>query len=87
VKKLPNHKACILGPREKLLGRAGFHMEIYFPKPENKFKSNFFKAAVGCFPAAIARGHEADPKSTFEVAKFCAGLEFDPLVGWACALT
>jgi hypothetical protein len=30
-----------LGPREKLLGRAAFYREIFFPKLENGFKTGF----------------------------------------------
>jgi hypothetical protein len=38
-----------LGPREKLLGRAGFHTEVSSSKPENDFKTGFLGAKVWHF--------------------------------------
>jgi hypothetical protein len=35
-----------LGPREKLWGRVGFYIEIFFLKSENDFKSDFSRAKV-----------------------------------------
>jgi hypothetical protein len=37
---------ALLGPREKLLGGAGFYVEIFFPKPENGLKHGFSRAKV-----------------------------------------
>jgi hypothetical protein len=53
----------LLGPREKCLGRAGLVLQIFSPKSDNNFKSNFSKVKVGGSSAAIAMGHEADPWS------------------------
>jgi hypothetical protein len=36
-------------PREKLLGRTGFYIEIFFPKFENDFKTGFSRVKVWHF--------------------------------------
>jgi hypothetical protein len=38
-----------LEPRERLLGRAGFYREIFFPKLENGFKTGFSSVLNPCF--------------------------------------
>jgi hypothetical protein len=40
-----------LGPREKLLGRAGLVLQIFFPKSENYFVCGFSRAKVSDFPS------------------------------------
>jgi hypothetical protein len=38
----PKTRQTPLGPREKLLGRAGLVLQIFFPESENYFKHVFF---------------------------------------------
>jgi hypothetical protein len=51
TKNFSNTHQPPLGPkakriREKLMGRAGFYTEIFFPKFENYFKTDFSRAEV-----------------------------------------
>jgi hypothetical protein len=41
-----------LGPREKLLGRAGLVLWIFFPKSENNFEYDFSRVEVSNFPSS-----------------------------------
>jgi hypothetical protein len=54
-----------LGPREKLLGRAGLVLQMLFPESENYFEC-FFLGGGGKWAISPARwdlGHEANPKN------------------------
>jgi hypothetical protein len=44
-----------LGPREKLLGRAGLVWYIFFPKSENGFECDFSRVKVSGFPSGDRR--------------------------------
>jgi hypothetical protein len=45
-------KALSLGPREKMLRKAGFDIETSFPKFKNSFKPTSREPKLSVFPAA-----------------------------------
>ena len=54
-----------LGPREKLLGRAGLVLQIFFPESENYFEYGFLGGKVGDFPSEMgfrSRGQPEKPE-------------------------
>ena len=61
-----------LGPREKLLGRAGFLLYIFFPESENNFKPGFLRVKVG------QPQSQFDPFRGYDQFRTCPGP--DPIV-------
>ena len=54
-----------LGPREKLLGRAGLVLQIFFPESENYFECGFGGGKVGDSPSEMgfrSRGQPEKPE-------------------------
>jgi hypothetical protein len=55
-----------LGPREKLLGRAGLVLKIFFPKSGNDFECDFSRVKVSDFPSG---DRKAKTSQTFTLEK------------------
>jgi hypothetical protein len=49
--KISKTSQIYLEPREKLLGRAGLVLQIFFPKSENGFECGFSRVKVSDFPS------------------------------------
>jgi hypothetical protein len=63
-----------LGPREKLLGRAGLVLWIFFPKSENDFECDFSRAKVSDFPSG---DRMANTSQTLTLEKAASKLFFN----------
>jgi hypothetical protein len=57
-----------LGPREKLLGRAGLVLQIFFPKSENDFECDFSRAKASDFPSGDRKSKRLKHTLTLEKA-------------------
>ena len=58
----------------KLLGRAGFYIEIFFPKSENDFKCDFLRVEVSDFPSG---DRKAKTSQTLTLEKAASKLFFN----------
>jgi hypothetical protein len=63
-----------LGPGEKLLGRAGLVLLIFFPKSENDFECDFSRVKVSDFPSG---DRKAKTSQTLTLEKAASKLFFD----------
>ena len=72
-----------LGPREKLLGRAGLVLQIFFPESENYFKCNFLGVKVRDFSSEVgfrSRGQPEKPEIDVGVPRFGCSMAQCPKV-------
>jgi hypothetical protein len=53
-----------LGPREKLLGRAGLVLQIFFPESENDFECGFWGGEVDDSPSEMGFRSRGQPGKT-----------------------
>ena len=63
--KISKTSQIYLEPREKLLGRAGLVLQIFFPESENYFECGFWGVKVCDFPSEMgfrSRGQPENPE-------------------------
>jgi hypothetical protein len=72
--KTPKTSQIPLGPRGKLLGRAGLVLQIFFPKSENNFECGFSRVKISDFPSG---DRKAKTSQTFTLEKTASKLFSD----------